>query len=70
MYVNDIVSKRRIWEEILQKSIDDLKKNEILAIREESNNLQQKVESMESLLRSINAKLETIQCEDKLRVAN
>lgn len=24
--VNDIVSKRRIWEEILQKSIEDLKK--------------------------------------------
>ena len=26
MHVDDVVSKRRIWQQILKKSIDDLKK--------------------------------------------
>merc|ERR1711892_588954 len=57
MHVDDVVSKRRIWQQILKKSIEDIKKTELEQILEEHKILKGKVESMESLLRSINTKL-------------
>ena len=49
----DILSKKRIWQKILQKSIEDLKRNEIDTIREDNINLQQQVITLQQTIESM-----------------
>jgi len=57
MHVDDVVSKRRIWEQIINKSVDNLKKTEFQLLIEEQKAQKERLANIESALKAIEANL-------------
>jgi len=59
LHVDDVVSKRRIWQQIIKKSLEEIKRTELEQILEEQRTMNQRFDAMEKMIRSLSKQMDS-----------